>query len=83
MIPTSQLNGSVVRRAKLREMIREHGFVSIPDLREAMEVSESTIRRDLEVLEETGEAKRTHGGVFSTGPTTSVKQFESKKNILF
>lgn len=80
MIPTSQLNGSVVRRAKLREMIREHGFVSIPDLREAMEVSESTIRRDLEVLEETGEAKRTHGGVFSTGPTTSVKQFESKKN---
>jgi DeoR/GlpR family transcriptional regulator of sugar metabolism len=61
-------------------MIREHGFVSIPDLREAMEVSESTIRRDLEALEENGEAKRTHGGVFSTGPTTSVKQFETKKN---
>lgn len=80
MIPSSHLNGSVVRRAKLREMIREHGFVSIPDLREAMDVSESTIRRDLEALEETGEARRTHGGVFSTGPTTSVKQFESKKN---
>jgi DeoR family fructose operon transcriptional repressor len=80
MIPSSQLNGSVVRRAKLRELIREHGFVSIPDLREAMEVSESTIRRDLEALEETGEAKRTHGGVFSTGPTSGVKQFETKKN---
>ena len=79
MIPSNQINGSVVRRAKLREMIRQHGFVSIPDLREAMEVSESTIRRDLEALEETGEAKRTHGGVFSTGPTTGVRQFESKK----
>jgi DeoR/GlpR family transcriptional regulator of sugar metabolism len=45
-----------------------------------MEVSESTIRRDLEALEENGEAKRTHGGVFSTGPTTSVKQFETKKS---
>lgn len=45
-----------------------------------MEVSESTIRRDLEALEDSGEAKRTHGGVFSTGPTTAVKQFESKKN---
>ncbi len=80
MIPSNHLNGSVVRRVKLRELIREHGFVSIPDLRDAMEVSESTIRRDLEALEDSGEAKRTHGGVFSTGPTTAVKQFESKKN---
>jgi DeoR/GlpR family transcriptional regulator of sugar metabolism len=79
MIPAAQLNGSLVRRAKLRELIREHGFVSIPDLREAMDVSESTIRRDLEALEETGEARRTHGGVFSTGPTSGVKQFESKQ----
>ncbi len=80
MIPNSHLNGSVVRRVKLRELIREHGFVSIPDLRDAMEVSESTIRRDLEALEDLGEAKRTHGGVFSTGPTTAVKQFETKQN---
>ncbi len=80
MIPNSHLNGSVVRRVKLRELIREHGFVSIPDLRDAMDVSESTIRRDLEALEDLGEAKRTHGGVFSTGPTTAVKQFETKQN---
>ena len=80
MIPANQLNGSVFRRVKLRELIREHGFVSIPDLKDAMEVSESTIRRDLEALEESGEAKRTHGGVFSTGPTTAVKQFETKQN---
>ncbi len=80
MIPSNHLNGSIVRRVKLRALIREHGFVSIPDLRDAMEVSESTIRRDLEALEDSGEAKRTHGGVFSTGPTPAVKQFESKKN---
>ena len=80
MIPSSHLNGSVVRRVKLRELIREHGFVSIPDLRDALEVSESTIRRDLEALEDSGEAKRTHGGVFSTGPTTAVKQFETNQN---
>ncbi len=80
MIPSSHLNGSIVRRVKLRELIREHGFVSIPDLKDAMDVSESTIRRDLEALEDLGEAKRTHGGVFSTGPTTAVKQFETKKN---
>ncbi len=43
------------------------GFVSIPDLRTALDVSESTIRRDLDALEETGEAQRTHGGVFLYG----------------
>jgi DeoR/GlpR family transcriptional regulator of sugar metabolism len=80
MIPPSHLNGSLARRAKLRELIRQHGFVSIPDLRDAMEVSESTIRRDLESLEESGEAKRTHGGVFFTGPSTTVRQFESKRD---
>jgi DeoR/GlpR family transcriptional regulator of sugar metabolism len=68
-----------LRRAKLKELIRSQGFVSIPDLRAALEVSESTIRRDLDHLEAEGEAQRTHGGVFSTGPTASLKLFENRK----
>jgi len=80
MLPSHHLNGSLVRRGKLRQLIRENGFVSIPELRDALDVSESTIRRDLEALEDSGDAKRTHGGVFSTGPATSVKQFETSKN---
>jgi DeoR/GlpR family transcriptional regulator of sugar metabolism len=75
---SSHPNASLSRREKILEMVRTHGFVSIPDLRDAFEVSESTIRRDLEALEENGEAKRTHGGVFSTGPSSSVRQFGSK-----
>jgi DeoR/GlpR family transcriptional regulator of sugar metabolism len=58
------------------DVIRQQGFVSIPELRDALEVSESTIRRDLESLEESGEARRTHGGVFYTGSVTSVRQFQ-------
>lgn len=68
------------RRARLKELIRSQGFASIPDLRAALEVSESTIRRDLDFLEAEGEAQRTHGGVFSTGPTASLKQFERKRD---
>jgi len=67
------------RRGKLLELIRREGFVSLPDLRAALEVSESTIRRDLDALEETGEAQRTHGGVFFTGPTASLRLFEHKR----
>ncbi|MEZ6135069.1 MAG: DeoR/GlpR family DNA-binding transcription regulator [Pirellulaceae bacterium] len=68
-----------VRRQKLRELIRAQGFVSIPDLRSALDVSESTIRRDLDYLESEGEAQRTHGGVFSTGPTASLKLFADRR----
>ena len=67
------------RRMRLKELIRKQGFASIPDLRSALEVSESTIRRDLDFLEETGEAQRTHGGVFYTGPTAAAGIFEDRR----
>lgn len=68
------------RRAKLRELIRSQGFVSIPDLRSALDVSESTIRRDLDHLESEGEAQRTHGGVFFTGGAASLRLFEDRRS---
>lgn len=67
------------RRAKLRELIRGQGFVSIPDLRASLEVSESTIRRDLDFLEAEGEAQRTHGGVFFTGQAAALRLFEDRR----
>lgn len=74
-------NGGVtdVRRARLRELIRSQGFVSIPDLRSALDVSESTIRRDLDWLVAEGEAQRTHGGVFYTGGGASLRLFEDRR----
>ena len=67
------------RRARLHELIRNQGFVSIPDIRSALDVSESTIRRDLDYLEAEGEVQRTHGGVFFTGQTASHKNFEGRR----
>lgn len=43
-------------------------------------VSESTIRRDLETLEETGQARRTHGGVYWTGQSDTIEVFQSRKD---
>jgi len=67
------------RRNRLLEIVRQSGFVSLPDLTEELNVSASTIRRDLDYLEETGEAKRTHGGVFYTGPTPTLPHFEMRQ----
>ena len=67
------------RRNQLLELVRVRGFASLPDLAEQLSVSESTIRRDLDFLEETGAAKRTHGGVFYTGPSPKLPHFDERQ----
>ena len=57
------------RRNRVLEVVRLRGFASLPDLAGQLQVSESTVRRDLDYLEEIGVAQRTHGGVFYTGPS--------------
>lgn len=67
------------RRSRLLEMVRLRGFAALPDLAGELDVSESTVRRDLDHLEETGEAKRTHGGVFYTGPSPKLQHFDHRQ----
>ncbi len=66
------------RRQQLLEVVRSRGFASLPELVETLQVSESTIRRDLDHLEETGVAKRTHGGVFYVGPSPRLPDFDER-----
>jgi DeoR/GlpR family transcriptional regulator of sugar metabolism len=67
------------RRQRLQELVRARGFASLPDLADELSVSESTIRRDLDFLEELGTAKRTHGGVFYTGPSPRLPHFDERQ----
>jgi DeoR/GlpR family transcriptional regulator of sugar metabolism len=53
------------------------------DLSDQLAVSDSTIRRDLEYLEEQGDAKRTHGGVFWTGSPSNMLLFEGRQDSLW
>ncbi|MEL6897226.1 MAG: DeoR/GlpR family DNA-binding transcription regulator [Planctomycetota bacterium] len=66
---------SEVRRQRLRRILQTSGFASLGDLSERLEVSESTVRRDLDSLEQSGDAKRTHGGVIWTGSAASMRVF--------
>ena len=67
------------RRTRLLELVRLRGFASLPDLARLLEVSESTIRRDVDFLEESGTARRTHGGVFYTGPSPKLSHFDQRQ----
>jgi DeoR/GlpR family transcriptional regulator of sugar metabolism len=69
------------RRIRLVELIRQRGFASLPNLAETLEVSESTVRRDLDFLEESGVAQRTHGGVFYTGPSPKLAHFDQRQSL--
>ncbi len=69
------------RRGRLVELIRQRGFASLPNLAETLEVSESTVRRDLDFLEESGVAQRTHGGVFYTGPSPKLAHFDQRQSL--
>lgn len=50
------------RRERIQEFIAIHHIVSSAELCDLLEVSEATVRRDLEWLENEGILERTHGG---------------------
>lgn len=55
------------RRQKMAEIVNQRGYVPLPELVSLISVSESTVRRDLDVLHEAGLVRRTHGGAMAVG----------------
>jgi DeoR family transcriptional regulator, fructose operon transcriptional repressor len=68
------------RRHQLRELLQSRGFASLGELSGELEVSESTIRRDLEQLEREGLTRRTHGGAFWTGDPDTMGVFQTRRD---
>jgi len=69
------------RRKQAAELIERQGFMTLAEFVHLLGVSESTIRRDLEVLEEQGVVRRTHGGAVSikNGPAQSPLAFAERE----
>jgi len=67
------------RRRRLLDLIRVRGFAALDELVRELGVSESTVRRDLDALEEHGSAKRTHGGVLYAGGMPRLAEFDERQ----
>ena len=67
------------RRSRLIDLIRIQGFAALEELVRELGVSESTVRRDLDALEEQGVAKRTHGGVLYSGGMPRLAEFDDRQ----
>jgi len=55
------------RQSRLKDLLARRGMSDLDSLSSELRVSQSTIRRDVEILERTGLVRRTHGGVIWVG----------------
>ena len=78
------------RQAAILDRVRSAGGVRVSDLATEFGVSDMTIRRDLEALDERGLLAKVHGGATATGPSStdepgfrakSVRQLAEKAAI--
>lgn len=67
-----EMNGSMqnpaARQNYILQTLKGQGYVTVSDLSDELQVSEVTIRRDLQSLEERNLLYRTHGGATPTNP---------------
>ncbi len=68
------------RQERLLDILRERGSWDLESLGEALGVSASTVRRDLDSLEERGLVERTHGGAVYRGPRPHPVSFDERKD---
>lgn len=64
------------RRRSIMELLESSGASTITDLSQRFKVSEMTIRRDLQLLDDEGSLRRTHGGAMI--PTSSAPMVEPR-----
>jgi len=68
------------RREKILEMLREDGHVKVSELSKIFNVTEVTIRQDLERLEEDQLVQRVHGGAILNNAGNNVREFAVLNN---
>ena len=67
------------RQKKMMEYIEANTSAQIRELAEKFHVSEATVRRDLDELDQQGALRRTHGGAIKLDRSTSYESMYSEK----
>ncbi|MBK5244757.1 MAG: DeoR/GlpR transcriptional regulator [Eubacteriaceae bacterium] len=64
------------RFGKILELIEEKRVVKVTELSETLNISESTIRRDLTTLSDSGKLKKVHGGATAVGGSFAIMDYD-------
>jgi DeoR family fructose operon transcriptional repressor len=68
------------RRQRVLDLVKTRGFIALDDLAGAIGVSDSTIRRDLEALQQAGTLRKTHGGAVYLGGGAGLPALEERSS---
>jgi len=72
------------RQSRLKDLLAQRGMSDLDTLAAELRVSQSTVRRDLDLLEEEGLVKRTHGGViWIADRTTSPRPYAFDQRMAY
>src|SRR5271168_3917910 len=69
------------RRQRVLDVVSQRGFVPLAELARTIQVSPSTIRRDLEYWHQQGALRRTHGGAVFVGDSAALLALEERSAI--
>ena len=69
------------RRSQIAQMVLEKGKVGVCDLVEQFRVTETSIRRDLTLLEDGGRLKRVHGGAVPIPGSSRTDSYSEKMEL--
>ena len=73
------MNTAAKRRQLITRLVEEEERVSVADLSERFGVTDTSIRRDLRLLEIEGRVKRTHGGAVATRRSPRAGAYRAKE----
>jgi DeoR/GlpR family transcriptional regulator of sugar metabolism len=70
------------RRQRVLDLVSERGFIALTDLVQSFkdDVSESTLRRDLDYWHKQGVVRRTHGGAMFIGDAATLPALEERSS---
>jgi DeoR/GlpR family transcriptional regulator of sugar metabolism len=69
------------RRSQIAQMVLENGKVFVSHLVDQFQITETSIRRDLSILENNGRLKRVHGGAIPIPGSSRTDSFTEKMNL--
>jgi DeoR/GlpR family transcriptional regulator of sugar metabolism len=74
---------ALARRRMLQAAIAERGFVSVVEIAREMGMSEMTVRRDLDALQQLGAVQRSHGGAVAALPVAAAQEpsFDAREHV--
>lgn len=78
---SAQDHSALERRSMISQMVTERGVVYVADLVARFKVTETSIRRDLTLLEEAGRLKRIHGGAVQSSGNVRSDSFSEKVRL--